>query len=222
MQKAVVVGVVLALVVGSLSCASMSKKEKGALIGAATGAVVGGVIGDKAGNTAVGVILGAAVGGTAGAYIGDYMDKQAAELDQDLEGAQVQRVGEGIKVTFDSGILFDIDKAALRPASQIELQKMAVVLNKYADTDILIEGHTDATGSEEHNLTLSRERAQSVSNYLAGLGVSPTRFTMMGYGESQPISSNETVEGRQLNRRVEVVIVANEQLKETARQKAEG
>jgi outer membrane protein OmpA-like peptidoglycan-associated protein len=184
--------------------------------------VVGGVIGDKAGNTAVGVILGAAVGGTAGAYIGDYMDKQAAELDQDLEGAQVQRVGEGIKVTFDSGILFDIDKAALRPASQIELQKMAVVLNKYADTDILIEGHTDATGSEEHNLTLSRERAQSVSNYLAGLGVSPTRFTMMGYGESQPISSNETVEGRQLNRRVEVVIVANEQLKETARQKAEG
>lgn len=222
MRKALVVGLVLAFVLGSLSCASMSRKEKGAIIGGTAGAVLGGVIGDKAGNTAVGAILGAAVGGTAGAFIGDYMDKQAAELDQDLEGAKVERVGEGIKVTFDSGILFDIDKATLRPASQTELQKMAGILNKYPDTDILLEGHTDATGSDEHNLTLSRERAQSVSNYLAGLGVTAKRFTIMGYGESQPIATNDTAEGRQLNRRVEVVIIANEELKQMATEKTQG
>lgn len=222
MKKALIITVAFAVVVASLSCASMSRKEKGALIGGTAGAVLGGVIGDKAGNTAVGAIVGAAVGGTAGAFIGDYMDKQAAELDQDLENARVQRVGEGIEVTFDSGILFDIDKSTLRPASQIELQKMAATLNKYPDTDILLEGHTDATGSEEYNLKLSRERAQSVSNYLVGQGVAASRLTTAGYGESQPVAGNDTAEGRQLNRRVEVVIIANEELKEIARQKTQG
>lgn len=222
MKRAAVLILVLLLIVGSVGCASWSRKEKGAAAGAGAGAVIGGIIGKKAGNTAVGAILGAAIGGAAGAYIGDYMDKQAAEIERDLEGATVERVGEGIKVTFDSGILFDVDKANLKPRSKDELAKLAEILNKYEDTDILLEGHTDATGSEEHNLELSRLRAQSVSNYLASLGVSATRFTIMGYGESQPIADNETEDGRALNRRVEVAIYANDKLKDVARSRAEG
>jgi outer membrane protein OmpA-like peptidoglycan-associated protein len=222
MRKLLVLSLAVVVIAASLSCSSWTKQQKGAVIGAASGAVLGGVMGDKAGNTAVGAILGAAVGGAAGAYIGDYMDKQAAELDQDVEGAKVERVGEGIKVTFDSGILFDIDKATLRPASQVAIQKMAAVLNKYPDTNILLEGHTDATGSDEHNLNLSRERAQSVANYLASLNVNPTRFTIMGYGESQPVATNDTPEGRQFNRRVEVAIYANEELKAAADAEAGG
>ena len=222
MKRTIVVVLVLVVVVGSLSCSSWSRKQKGAAIGATAGAVLGGVIGDKAGNTAVGAILGAAVGGAAGAYIGSYMDKQAAEMENDLQGAKVERVGEGIKVTFDAGILFDFDKATLRPASETELQKLAVILDKYPDTNILLEGHTDSKGTEEYNLNLSRERAQSVSNYLATRGVTPTRFTIMGYGESQPVATNDTDEGRQLNRRVEVAIYANEKLKETAEKQTQG
>jgi len=222
MKRTIVVVLVLVVVVGSLSCSSWSRKQKGAAIGATAGAVLGGVIGDKAGNTAVGAILGAAVGGAAGAYIGSYMDKQAAEMEKDLQGAKVERVGEGIKVTFDAGILFDFDKATLRPASETELQKLAVILDKYPDTNILLEGHTDSKGTEEYNLNLSRERAQSVSNYLATRGVTPTRFTIMGYGESQPVATNDTDEGRQLNRRVEVAIYANEKLKETAEKQTQG
>jgi outer membrane protein OmpA-like peptidoglycan-associated protein len=222
MKRVLMLLVVGALVVGCLSCASWSRKEKGAVIGAGTGAVVGGMIGKAAGNTAVGAILGAAIGGAAGAYIGDYMDQQAAEIERDLEGARVERVGEGIKVTFDSGILFDVDKAALKPRSKEELARLAVILSKYPDTNILLEGHTDATGSEEHNLDLSRLRAQSVANYLSEQEVSPTRFTIMGYGESQPIADNETEMGRALNRRVEVAIYANEKLKKVARQSTQG
>jgi outer membrane protein OmpA-like peptidoglycan-associated protein len=210
------------LIVGSLSCASWSRKEKGAAIGAAAGGVVGGVIGKKAGNTAVGAILGAAIGGVAGAYIGDYMDKQAAEIERDIEGAKVERIGEGIKITFDSGILFDVDKATLKVKSREELADLAVILNKYEDTNILLEGHTDATGSEEHNLELSRLRAQSVSNYLASLAVDATRFTIMGYGEGQPIASNDSADGRQLNRRVEIAIYANDKLKKVAQTKTQG
>jgi outer membrane protein OmpA-like peptidoglycan-associated protein len=217
-----VFGLIGIALLGGLSCSSWSKAEKGTVIGGATGAVVGGVIGDKAGNTAVGAILGAAIGGAAGAYIGDYMDKQANDMEGDLEGAKIERVGEGIKITFDSGILFDIDKDTLRPASQEQLTKMAAILNKYPDTNILLEGHTDATGSDEHNLDLSRRRARSVSNYLGSLAVSTSRMTIMGYGESQPIATNDTDEGRQLNRRVEVAVYANEELKEQAKQQTGG
>ena len=222
MRRVIVFGLIAVLVIAGLSCSSWSRKQKGAVIGATAGGVIGGIIGDKAGNTAVGAILGAAIGGAAGAYIGDYMDEQAAEIEQDLEGATVQRVGEGIKITFDSGILFDVNKAALKPKSKDELAKLAVILNKYEDTNILLEGHTDATGSEEHNLDLSKLRAQSVSNYLASQAVNPTRFTIMGYGESQPIASNETEEGRSLNRRVEVAIYANDKLKKAAMSQTQG
>jgi outer membrane protein OmpA-like peptidoglycan-associated protein len=222
MKRMLALLLIFMLVLGTVSCSSWSRKEKGAAGGAAAGGVIGGLIGHAAGNTAVGVILGAAIGGAAGAYIGDYMDKQAAEIERDIEGARVERVGEGIKITFDSGILFDVNKAALKNASKQELGELAVILNKYQDTNILLEGHTDSTGSEEHNLDLSRLRAQSVSNELAANGVNPSRFTIMGYGESQPIADNSTTEGRAQNRRVEVAIYANDKLKKVAQEKAEG
>jgi outer membrane protein OmpA-like peptidoglycan-associated protein len=199
----------------------MSNTQKGAVGGAAAGGAIGGVIGHQSGNTAVGAIIGAAVGGAAGAYIGNYMDKQAAEMEKDLEGAKIERIGEGIKITFDSGLLFDIDKATLKQASRDNLTHLAVILNKYPDTNILLEGHTDATGSDEHNLALSLNRSRAVENYLAGQQVMETRFTIMGYGEDQPVASNETSEGRAQNRRVEVAIYANDKLKKTAEKQAQ-
>jgi outer membrane protein OmpA-like peptidoglycan-associated protein len=219
MKKLVVVMVVMAFLVFIVGC-SASRTQKGGAIGAAAGGVAGAVIGKQAGNTILGAIIGAAVGGAAGAYIGHYMDKQAAEIEQDLQGASVERVGEGIKITFNSGLLFDVNKATLRDASKAELTKLAQILNKYPDTNILVEGHTDNTGSEEYNLELSRQRAQSVENYLASLNVDPTRFTIMGYGESQPVATNDTAEGRQQNRRVDLAIMANDKLKKQAEKQA--
>ncbi|MFA4948861.1 MAG: OmpA family protein [Candidatus Krumholzibacteriia bacterium] len=222
-MRNIIIFILLAVMVAGVheSC-GMSRTMKGTGIGAAAGGVVGGIIGKQTGNTAVGAIIGAAVGGAAGAYIGNYMDKQAEEMQADLEGAKIERVGEGIKITFDSGILYDVNKATLRPVAKTNLDKMAVILNKYPDTNIRIEGHTDATGTDEHNLELSRNRASSVSNYLAGLGVDPSRFTAMGYGESQPIATNDTDAGRQENRRVELAIMANDKLKKAAEQKSAG
>lgn len=222
MKRIIALIIVIALLFGIYGCSEWSRTKKGAVIGTATGAAVGAAIGKRTGNTAVGAILGAAIGGAAGAYIGNYMDKQAEEIERDLEGARVERVGEGIKITFDSGILFDVNKAGLRPAAQANLDKLAVILNKYSDTDILIEGHTDSTGPEEYNLDLSQKRAQSVANHIASQQVDVTRFTIMGYGESQPIASNDTQDGRQQNRRVELAIMANEKLKKQAEDRVEG
>ena len=222
MRNIIIFVLLTVMVAGVHESCGMSRTMKGTGIGAAAGGVVGGLIGKQTGNTAVGAIIGAAVGGAAGAYIGNYMDKQAEEMQADLEGAKVERVGEGIKITFDSGILYDVNKATLRSEAKTNLDKMAVILNKYPDTNILIEGHTDATGTDEHNLELSRNRASSVSNYLAGLGVDPSRFTAMGYGESQPIATNDTDAGRQQNRRVELAIMANDKLKKAAEQKSAG
>lgn len=210
---------ILVLIVASAGC-SMTRTKKGAAVGAAAGGVAGAVIGKAAGNTAVGAIIGAAVGGAAGAYIGHYMDEQAEEMRRDLEGAKIERIGEGIKITFDSGILFDVNRSELKPVAQANLVDLAEILQKYDDTNILVEGHTDATGTEEHNLNLSMARAQSAANYLAGRGVDATRFTTMGYGEEQPVANNETAEGRTLNRRVELAIMANDDLKEAAMEEA--
>jgi outer membrane protein OmpA-like peptidoglycan-associated protein len=204
-------------ILGCWSCESMNRQQQGAVIGAAAGGVVGGLIGNEAGNTAVGAILGAAIGGAAGAYIGDYMDKQAAEIERDIAGAKIERIGEGIKITFDSSLLYEVDQAVLNQKSQEELGQLATILNKYPDSNILLEGHTDATGSEAHNMNLSRQRAQSVSDYLIDQSVAPARVSIEGYGESQPIADNDTVEGRQANRRVEVAIWANEKLKKVAK-----
>ena len=206
-------------IVGQLGCASMSKTEKGAVIGATTGAVLGGVIGNQAGNTAVGAILGAAVGGATGAAIGNYMDKQAEEMERDLDGATITRVGEGIKITFDSGLLFDVGKSNLQYAAQQDLVKMSMILNKYDDTNILIEGHTDSDGSGEYNQMLSERRANSVSAYLAMNEVTRARMITIGYGEDQPIADNNVSEGKRLNRRVEVAIMANDDLKSAAERK---
>ena len=207
------------LMVGSLGCGSWKKRDKGAVIGGATGAVIGGAIGHQAGNTAVGAILGAVIGGAAGAYIGNYMDKQAEEIERDIEGARVERIGEGIKITFASGILFDINSSSLRGQAKENLEKLAVILNKYEDTEVLIEGHTDSTGSDEHNRDLSIRRAQSVATYATSQQVNASRFTIMGYGEDQPIADNGTVDGRQANRRVEIAIFANDKLKGVAEKK---
>jgi outer membrane protein OmpA-like peptidoglycan-associated protein len=222
MKKILAYALVTVLLLASFSCASMNRAQKGAVIGAGSGAVLGGLIGKAAGNTIVGAIIGAAIGGAAGAFIGSYMDKQAAEMQRDLEGAKVERIGEGIKITFNSGLLFDVDKSELRATSKQNLTDLARILNKYEDTNILIEGHTDSTGTEEHNQRLSKDRAESVGSYLAVLEVKSARFTMMGYGENQPVATNDTDEGRQLNRRVDIAIMANEKLKKMAREKTQG
>lgn len=216
MKKFWTILVVATLVIAMLGCASMKRRDKGAIIGGTAGGVIGGLIGNKAGNTAVGAILGAAVGGTAGAVIGNYMDKQAEEMQADIEGAKIERVGEGIKITFNSGILFNVNKSDLQPTAQTNLNNLAAILNKYPDTQILIEGHTDADGSEEYNMDLSLRRANAVSMYLGNQQVNPTRFHTQGYGETQPVGSNDTVEGKSLNRRVEIAIFANDKLKKAA------
>lgn len=221
MKNIIVITLCVLLVISFWGC-GLSKKYKGALIGAGAGAAAGALIGDKAGNTAVGAIIGAAIGGAAGAYIGNYMDKQAEEIEKDLEGAKVERIGEGIKITFDSGILFDINSSALKDEAKFNLQKLAEILKKYDDTDILVEGHTDSTGPAEHNLDLSMRRAQSVANYMTTREVPSIRFRIMGYGEDQPIASNVTASGRQTNRRVDIAIFANDKLKGTAQKKVEG
>ena len=220
MKKLMPVFLVLCLALMNFGCASWSKTAKGGTIGAAGGAVVGAAVGKAAGNTLVGAITGAALGGAAGAYIGHQMDKQAEEMNRDLQGAKIERVGEGIKITFDSGLLFDVDKYDLRPASKDNLTKLATILNKYPDTNIIIEGHTDSTGSLDHNMTLSENRAKAVSAYLAMQNVQSSRFTVMGYGPDQPVASNDTPEGRQLNRRVDIGIIANEKLKKAALEQA--
>jgi outer membrane protein OmpA-like peptidoglycan-associated protein len=193
-----------------------SNTVKGGAIGAGAGAVIGGLIGKAAGNTAAGAIIGAAVGGTAGALIGRNMDKQAEEMRQDIQGAKIERIGEGIKITFESGILFKSNAADLQPAAQDNIGKLAVILNKYPDTNILVEGHTDSTGSDELNQKLSTRRAESVADYAKGKGVAASRFTTIGYGKTQPIAPNATVDGRAQNRRVEIAIFANDKLKDAA------
>jgi outer membrane protein OmpA-like peptidoglycan-associated protein len=220
MRRAVPVMLLAALAVGSWNCAT--KTQTGALIGAGGGAVVGAVIGKAAGNTAAGAIVGAAVGGAAGAVIGNYMDRQAAEMEKDLEGATIERVGEGIKITFGNGLLFDVDRADLRPEAQAELVKLTRILQKYDDTNVLVEGHTDATGTEEHNMDLSLRRSSSVATFLANQGVERGRLSAVGYGELQPTATNATAEGRQQNRRVEVAIWANDDLKAAAKRQAGG
>jgi len=219
MKKVLVLFLVLVLVIAAVGC---KKRDQGALIGAGAGGAIGALIGNQAGNTAAGAIIGAAIGGAAGAYIGNYMDKQAEEMKRDLEGAKIERIGEGIKITFDSGILFDVNKSSLRPEAQANLEKLAVILNKYPDTEILVEGHTDSDGPEDYNLDLSMRRAQSVSNFMSTKQVMATRFKNMGYGETQPIADNSTAAGKQANRRVEIAIFANDKLKGVAKEQAEG
>ena len=199
----------------------MSKTAKGGLIGAGAGAAAGAILGRVIGgknSTAVGAIIGATAGGATGAIIGRRMDKQAEELQRDMQNAKVERVGEGIKITFDSGILFDTNAATLRAASISEVDKMAAVLLKYPDTNVIVEGHTDASGSDAINQPLSERRAQAVAQKTIAKGVDASRVSTTGYGASQPVADNTTAEGKQANRRVEVAIFANEKMKKAAEQ----
>jgi len=201
------------LVVGSMgvsACASMNKKEEGAVIGAASGAAVGGVIGNQTGSTARGAIIGAAVGGAAGAIIGHQMDQQAKELSQNIKGATVERVGEGIEVTFASGLLFAFDSDSIQAAAATNLHELAASLQKYPESQLLVVGHTDNVGDDFYNQRLSERRANSAATYLAAQGVARTRLGTSGKGESEPVATNDTDAGRQKNRRVEVAIYASE------------
>jgi len=202
----------LALVAGSglTGCASMNSKSRGAVIGAASGAAVGGAVGRSNGSTAKGAIIGAAVGGAAGAIIGHQMDQQAKEIKQNIPGAVVERVGEGIQVTFASGLLFDFNSDAVRGEARTNLQQLARSLDKYPNTELLIVGHTDAKGSDTYNQTLSERRAAAAASFLANQGVTSARVHTQGLGESEPVSSNDTELGQQKNRRVEVAIYANQ------------
>jgi outer membrane protein OmpA-like peptidoglycan-associated protein len=205
------------------ACASMSSKERGAVIGAGAGAAVGGVIGNNVGgSTAKGAIIGAVVGGAAGAIIGHQMDQQAKELAINIPGAKVERVGEGIQVTFESGLLFDFDSDAIRPDAGRNLTELAQSLKKYPDTQLLIVGHTDSRGDESYNQGLSYRRANSAAAYLQSQGVARTRVATNGRGEYEPVASNDTDAGRQLNRRVEVAIYASEAYRNQVRKSLSG
>jgi outer membrane protein OmpA-like peptidoglycan-associated protein len=199
-----------------ISCKSSNTTKAGA-IGAGAGGVIGGLIGHRSDNTVVGAIIGATVGGAAGAIIGRHMDKQAEELKRDLKGAEVQRVGEGILITFNSGLQFDFNSAALLPTTKSNLNSLSQTLKKYDDTDIVIEGHTDNVGEAAYNQNLSEKRAGSVEDYLSLQGVSKSRVTKKGYGEQQPLNDNVSEDDRQLNRRVEVAIYANKKMKNLAK-----
>lgn len=213
----------LLLVVGLTvsGCQSLSNTEKGAIIGAGSGGAAGAAIGKAAGGTAEGAIIGAVVGGTAGAIIGQRMDKKAQELEDELANAEVERVGEGIKVTFDSGILFDFDSAALRSNARSSLSDFAGSMQEYPETKILIVGHTDSKGSESYNQQLSEDRAESAAEHLIEQGLNPSRLTTIGKGETEPVATNDTEAGRQQNRRVEVAIFASEDYREEVQQRVQ-
>ena len=196
--------------VGAGACASMNKKQEGAVIGAAAGGAIGGVIGNQTGSTARGAIIGAVVGGAAGAIIGHQMDQQAKELEQSIPGATVARVGEGIAVTFASGLLFAFDSDQILPAAGTNLTELAKSLNRYPDSQLLIVGHTDSKGDDAYNQSLSVRRSNSAAAYLAAQGVARSRIAASGKGESEPIATNDTDAGQAQNRRVEVAIYASE------------
>jgi len=216
LRRILSVAVILSLLTG---CASMNQKTKGAIIGAGAGGVIGGIIGNQTGSTTRGAIIGAVVGGAAGAIIGHQMDQQAKELEQAIPGARVTRVGEGIAVTFDSGLLFGFDSDVVQGNARANLDALASSLNKYPDSDLMIVGHTDAVGSDSYNMGLSKRRAFAARNYLRADGV--TRgIAAVGRGETEPIATNETEEGRDLNRRVEVAIYASKAMRAEAQRQA--
>jgi outer membrane protein OmpA-like peptidoglycan-associated protein len=205
---------------GCSSTQKMSNQDKGVVIGAGTGAVVGGVIGRATGNTGLGAIIGAGVGGVTGGIIGHKMDKQAEEIKNEVPGVKVERVGEGIVVEFSEAVLFGYNQSNLNAQASRSLDKLVTVLNKYPDTDLEIDGHTDSKGTDAYNQTLSEKRARAVSDYLAGHNIRSSRMKTVGMGEKYPKYTNDTEEGRAGNRRVEFQITANAKMKEDAAREA--
>lgn len=229
MKRLAIYSVAAMFALGSVftSCEAVkntNNTQKGAGIGAAAGAVIGGVLGNnlgKGGNTALGAVLGGVVGGTVGGVIGNKMDKQAREIDNAIPGAEVERVGEGIKLTLnENAVRFDTNKSTLTSTAKGNLDKLVTVFNQYPDTDIQIYGYTDSTGKADYNLTLSGQRAAAVKTYLGSKGISSGRIKTTGLGIADPIASNESVEGRSQNRRVEFAITANEKMVQDAQKEA--
>ena len=221
----------LMLATGCEATKRASNQDKGVAVGAVGGAVIGGVIGNNVGkgNTAAGAIMGAVVGGVVGGIIGNKMDKQAEKIKTEIPGAKVERIGEGINVTFDennpdgskAGVYFATNKYDITANSRLALDKLVKVFNEYPETNILIEGHTDDVGTDSYNMSLSQRRADAVANYLRNAGIASSRLTVQWYGESQPKVENTNAENRTLNRRVEFAITANEKMKAEAKQEAE-
>ena len=205
----------IALTFMLFACAApMSNTEKGTAagvgIGAATGALLGQAIGRNTGSTLLGAAAGAAVGGIAGNMIGSYMDKQEREFQRQVagrEGTTVQRLQDNLSITMKSDVLFDTGSSLIKPGGYDEIARIAEILNRYPQTRVTIEGHTDSAGSESYNMKLSEERAQAVGEALVARGVDPGRLTTVGLGESRPIASNAAESGKQLNRRVSLLLV---------------
>lgn len=229
MKQFGIIALAMTLVFSLGSCEATknaNNKQKGAVIGATSGAILGAIIGNnagKGGNGTMGAVIGGVVGGTAGVLIGDKMDKQAQKIEDEIPGAQVERVDDGIVVTFDenSGVYFDTAKYNINAASQATLDKLANVLREYPDTDVLVVGHTDSVGADAMNMTLSKNRAMAVTNYFTQTkGLSPARFTTNWFGEEAPVADNSTAEGRAKNRRVNIAIVPNQKMKDEAKKQA--
>ena len=225
MKKSAIYGLLALFVSGLMlpGCEAVkntNNTQRGVAIGAASGAVIGGVLGNnvgKGGKGALGAVLGGVVGGVAGGAIGNKMDKQAREIDNAVPGAEVERVGEGIKLTLkENAVRFNVNKSTLTSTAQANLDKLVPVFKEYADTNIQIFGYTDSDGAEAYNLTLSEQRAASVRAYLVSKGIAANRFTTTGMGEADPIATNETAEGKAQNRRVEFAITANQKMIEDA------
>ncbi len=219
MKKTIITS--LAIVILTTSCKNMNKTQKGAAVGVAGGAAVGAVIGKAAGNTALGAIIGATVGGVTGAVIGNKMDKQAEEIEKEVPGAKVERVGEGIVVEFSNAVLFGFDQSSISSNAQSTLDDLISILNKYPDTDLEIQGHTDNTGTDNYNKGLSERRAQAVASYLTNHNISSKRVKTVGFGETVPKYTNDTESGRSENRRVNFLITANEKMKNDAKKESD-
>ncbi|MBK8245682.1 MAG: OmpA family protein [Saprospiraceae bacterium] len=206
----------LILIISLSGCSSWNKTQKGALIGTTGGAATGAVIGRASGNTSLGAIIGATVGGVSGALIGRTMDKQAEDLRKNIPNANVERVGEGIVIEFNNKILFGFDQSNLTSDARLNLNNLVEVLQKYPDTNIEIQGHTDDQGTNKYNKSLSKRRAKSVYQYIAQTNIKSNRLSTKGFGETSPKYSNSNIDGQAQNRRVEFLVSANSKMKKDA------
>ncbi len=221
------IGIILMSLIVLSSCDAVqnaNNTQKGAVIGTTAGAVLGGVLGNNVGNkenSVLGAVIGGVVGGVAGGVIGKQMDKQAQKIEEEIPGAEVTRVGEGIDIVFDerSGVYFDTNKHNINAKSKENLTKLVNVFKQYPDTNIIVEGHTDSSGDDTYNMELSKKRANSVTNFLISQGISQSRLTTYFHGETLPKYDNATAEGRAKNRRVEFGVVANDKMIEDAKKK---
>ena len=227
MKKFVVLALSAAvLLTGCEAYNNTNKAQRGAVVGAAGGALLGAILGNNVGNgqnSELGAVLGTVVGGAAGAVIGHQMDKQAKKIEEEIPGADVKRVDEGIVVTFDEnngGVYFDTNKYNINEKSKETLNKLIAVLKEYPETNVVVAGYTDSVGKDEYNMGLSKRRAQSVTNYFTSNGLAASRFTTKWFGEQNPVADNGTPEGRAKNRRVNIAIIPNEKMKEQAQKQA--